>query len=182
MKNVFYLVILLCLSSCLGTKEVSNKNTSTAQSDKSEINTDKKTETNTNKAIDDKFNIPLRSNDENVNQAIRDAFRDFGYNKQSGSNSTQMVFDPDAMAFKIANYIGETQDKNEASVKDSKVERSFEQTTDEYFSKKIALIPWWLYAIGILYFAPKVIEGVTSIYNPVAGVIKKIKNSKNPET
>lgn len=172
----FAIIISLFFSSCLGSKSVSEKNSVTKQSDKTEINTDKKSETNTNKAIDDKFNIPVRSNDENVNKAIRDAFRDWGYNKQSGSNATNMTFDPDAMAFKIANYIGETQDKSESTTKDTKVEKSFEQTTDEYLSKKISLIPWWVYVIGILYFLPKIIEGVTAIYNPVMAAYGKFKS------
>lgn len=178
-RLVVILIVCSFLGSCLGAKSTSEKNSTTKQSDKTEISSDKKSETNTNKAIDDKFNIPLRSNDENVNKAIREAFRDFGYNKQSGSNATQMIFDPDAMAFKIANYIGQTQDKTETSSKDTKIEKSFEQTTDEYFSKKIALIPWWVYVIAVLYFVPKLIDGVSAIYNPLAVVVSKIK--RKPE-
>ncbi|MGV3695490.1 hypothetical protein [Flavobacterium sp.] len=175
MKNIIYILIAICFSSCLGTKEISKTDTNTKQSDKTEINNDKKSEVNTNQAIDDKFNIPVRSNDEAVNEAIRKAFRDFGYNKQSGSNSTNMTFDPDLMAFKIANYIGETQNKTDTSTSDTKIEKSFEQITDEYLSKKMKLIPWWVYVIVGLYFLPKIIEGVTAIVNPVSSLVVKLK-------
>ena len=74
--------------------------------------------------------------------------------------------------------IGETiNEKTKVSEKE-KTEKSFEQTTDEYISKKIAAIPWWLYLIGFLYFAPRLIQGVSAIINPVSALITKI-NTKN---
>lgn len=169
------LVLVLTTIGCAGTKTSSEKNSVTKESDKTEINNDKKSETNVNKAIDDRFNINVKTDNEAVNEAIKKAFRDFGYNKQSGSNSTQMTFDPDLMAFKIANYIGQTQDKSESSVSDTKIEKSFEEKTDEYFSKKISQMPWWLWLIAAIYFLPKLIECVSVIMNPLSGLLEKFK-------
>lgn len=168
--------LFLAITSCAGVRTTSEKNSETKTSDHSEKTSDKTADTKTNREINDNFGVPIRSNDEAVNKAVRDAFRDFNFNKQSGTNSTQIIFDEEAMAFKIANIIGETQDKNTSSVSESKSDKSFEQTTDEYFSKKISQIPWWLWLAIAVYFMPKIVEGVSAIYNPLSLVVKKFTN------
>ncbi|MBC5835821.1 hypothetical protein G6N05_05425 [Flavobacterium sp. F372] len=175
LKSIIFFGLFLALSSCTGTKKISEKNSETKIKELSEKTTDKVSDTKTNKEINDNISVPLRSNNEEVNKAIRDAFRDFNFNKQSGTNSTQFIFDEEAMAFKIANIIGATQDKNTSSVIDTKTDKSFEQTTDEYFSKKISQIPWWLWVVAIIYLMPRIVEGVSAIYNPFSLLIKKIK-------
>jgi len=80
------------------------------------------------------------------------------------------------MALLIANIIGETKDTKEITTTNTLIEKSFEQKSDEYFSKKVQQIPWWLYAIAAVYLLPKIIEVVSLIYAPISGLLKFKKN------
>jgi hypothetical protein len=175
-KFLFISGLFLAITSCTGMRTTTSKNSDTKTTELNEKNTDKTADTKTNREINENFGVPVRTNDEAVNKAVRDALRDFNFSKQSGTNSTQIIFDEEAMAFKIANIIGETQDKNTSSVSETKSEKTFEQTTDEYFSKKVSQIPWWLWLIVAIYFMPRIVEGVTSIINPLSLVVKKFSN------
>lgn len=168
-----FLLFLLSLASCSTLKkEVDSKEINRVE--KNSLNVVKSDTIQKNRAIDDKIVVNVKTPDEAINAAIRNAFKDFAYSKESGSNSTNMTFDPDQMAFKIANYIGETQDKTSSSNTDTSKEVTIEERADRYIERRIKSLPWWVYIIGVLYFAPKLIEGISSFINPISTIVKRI--------
>lgn len=172
----FFLLFLLSLASCSTLKkEVENKETNRVENNS--LNTESTEKTEKNRAIDDKIVVNVKTPDEAINSAIRNAFKDFSYSKESGTNSTNMTFDPDLMAFRIANYIGETQDKQTSSLVEKSKELSIEERADRYIEKRLKSLPWWVYVIGVIYFGPKLMTGIGSILNPLGLVISRFRKS-----
>lgn len=169
------IVILLCflLTGCLGTKKTTEKSQTTTQKEQSSEVKESTKETNTNRAINENFGISLKTGDSLVNARIRQALRDFKYSNSSGANSTELRFDEESMALLIANIIGETKDEKELTNNSLVVQKTFEQTTDEYIKTKISQIPWWGYVIVGLLVVPKLIEGFGFFTNPLLKLIRK---------
>ena len=174
-------LVFLMLTSCLGTKQTTEKNSVSNTTENKQVDNTKQTDIATNRPIDDKFNIPIRSNDEAVNTAIRNAFRDFGYTKQSGTNSTQMSFDPDAMAFKIANYIGQTQDKSTVVKTDNTSTKTSNTVKEDAFYKKIQVIPWYIYVAAAIFFLPNILKIISPAYAIIQKVISDLKTRHNTD-
>lgn len=166
MKKFILLLAVLLMTGCMGTKIVSDKSTVTKSLENTDTKHDTQKETKINKGINAQSGISLKTGDSLVNTRIREAMRNYNYSNQSGSNSTNVKFDEASMALLIANIVGETSDTKETDTKTTIKEKTFEQQTDEYLSKKMVAVPWWLWAIGIMMFLPKAIDFVVAIIHP----------------
>lgn len=167
-------ICVLSLQSC-GTSKESVSKSQTKQTELTETKKDSSQVIERNKAINNEYSIPLRTADSLTNERIRQALSNFKAGAKSGSNSTNIRFDEDLLALKIASKIGETESKTTNTNTDTNTETSFEQQTDEYIEKKIKSIPWWIYAIGIFYFAPGIISRFQMIFNPLSNLLRKNK-------
>jgi hypothetical protein len=166
MKKFILLLAVLLMTGCMGTKSVSDKSTVTKSLRNTDTKHDTQKETKINKGINAQSGISLKTGDSLVNTRIREAMRNYNYSNQSGSNSTNVKFDEASMALLIANIVGETSDTKETDTKTTIKEKTFEQQTDEYLSKKMVAIPWWLWAIGVMMFLPKAIDLAVAIIHP----------------
>ncbi len=170
MKKLLIFGVVLMMASCLGTKKVLEKTNSLVEKEKIETRSDStKTET-INRVIDDEYTIPLATNDSLVNARIREALANFSAGKSSGTNSTRIYFDEDAMAFKIASIIGETRDLESSSSNEILIEKTTEEVVTEYAKTIKKMIPWWLYVVAAFFLLPHVVK-VLSIFNPVVGLV-----------
>jgi len=160
-------------SSCTTTKKTTETSSKTKKSVLTETKTDSTNVIKKNQKIDNEYTIPLRTADSLTNARIREALRNFQAGARSGNNSTNVVFDEDALAFKIASIVGETTSEKTTTNTDTNTEKSFEQKTDEYIEKKIKRIPWWFYALIGFWFLPQIIERLQFIINPLSAIIKK---------
>lgn len=168
------IAVAITACSCLGTKKVTETNSKTVQTESLSHISDKQETTAVNRAINENTGISLKTGDSLVDARIRQALRNFNFQKSSGTNSTSVRFDDATMSLLLANIIGETADKSVKEVDRKETERSFEQETDSYIFKKMSQIPWWVYVIAGLYFLPKIIDVAKIIFIPFAGMIAKI--------
>ncbi|WP_416440456.1 hypothetical protein ACH3O9_11290 [Leeuwenhoekiella sp. A16] len=171
-RNILYLLLVLAwlmTGSCVGSKKTFDRNAVKNSSEKISEKNDSVRDTRVNQAINDNFTIPLGTADELVNARIREALANFKAGKQSGSNSTSVYFDEDALAFKIANMIGETKDTNTEVNSNKTTERTDEERVIEASKKIFKVIPWWVYAIAIWFLLPRILQTV-AIFVPQVGV------------
>lgn len=172
MKILTLLFVAALMMGCMGTKSISDKSVVTKSTENTDTKHVTQKETQINKGIDTQQGISLKTNDPVVNARILEALRNLNYSNKSGSNSTNVKFDEASMALLIANIVGETKDIKETDTKSTIIEKTFEEQTDEYFSKKITAMPWWIWAIAGLFFLPKIVE-IANLIIP----IKKIQSA-----
>ncbi len=165
-------LLVLTISSCRSVKSVSRTNKQTKVTEKKEVTTDSTNVVERNREINNEYVIPLKTADSLTNKRIKQVLANFKAGVKSGSNSTRIVFDEDALAFKIAAIVGETQNQTISAGSEVKTEKSFEENTDEYISKKIRSIPWWFYALIVFWFFPQILQRVKTIINPLSGLFK----------
>jgi signal recognition particle GTPase len=184
MKKYLALIIAFSFIGCGTMKTNSEKNKSTKETNLSEKSKDSSHITEKNKAINDKSVIPVQKSDTGnrdfdaeVNRAVDRILASLNHQKSSGDNGYELYYDLIKRELQFRATIGETSNTKEKVKEKEKTEKSFEQKTDEYLSKKISQIPWWLYLIAIIYFAPKLIEGITAFTNPVLGILSRIKKA-----
>ena len=185
MKNLFYIVILIIFTGCLGSKTTAEKSSEIKEVDKSEITNDKTSETEVNKAIDDQVTTKVVDSGDPLLDAKIDAIlSSLNTSKSSGDNSYKWYYDEKLRELRAEFQIGETESKAEAEITETIVEKSFEQKQDEYFKKKITALPWWAYIILIVlawpYIKPLVmmILGPTNIISSVSNIIKPKNDNK----
>ena len=171
MKKLILFGVVLMMASCLGTKKVLEKSNTSVEKEKIETHSDStKTET-INRVIDDEYTIPLATNDSLVNVRIREALANFSAGKSSGTNSTRIYFDEDAMAFKIASIIGETRDSESSASNEKLVEKTTEETIIEFAETIKRMAPWWLWVVVAFFLLPHAVKTL-SIFNPVVGLVR----------
>lgn len=182
MRTIKITLILLVLvtSSCSTLKTEAEKNTKTKETNLSEKSKETSLETEKSKAINDKSVIPVQNSDTGnrdfdaeVNRAVDRILASLNHQKSSGDNGYELYYDLIKRELQFRATIGETSNSKEKVAEKEKTEKSFEQTTDEYLSKKVKQIPWWIYVLLILYFAPKILEGVAAFANPIIRLINK---------
>ncbi|MFD0862487.1 hypothetical protein ACFQ1M_09735 [Sungkyunkwania multivorans] len=173
MRTTLYILLPFLLIGCLGTKKTTERSNVTRQTEKSEMLRDSSRTKSINRAIDNEYMIPLKSTDSLVNELVREAFSNFSAGARSGSNSTRIVFDEDALAFKIASIVGETSDIETTTTTETKMERSFEQILIENTKKVIRMIPMWVWVALLLWFAPQIMSRIRLLVNPLIGILKK---------
>ena len=170
MKKLIIFGVVLMMASCLGTKKVLEKTNSSVEKEKTETHSDSTRTETINRVIDDEYTIPLATNDSLVNVRIREALTNFSAGKSSGTNSTRIYFDEDAMAFKIASIIGETSDLESSSSNEVLIEKTTEQIVTEYAKTIKKMIPWWLYLVAIFFLLPHIIK-ILGVFSPVVGLV-----------
>lgn len=178
-----YVIILLAatmFASCLGTKHFSEKNSTAISKEKSEKERDSIFESRINKAINDAIitRIPsAKTSDEAFNKAVNAAVDEIllklNMKKQSGDNSYELYYDLIKRELQFRAEIGETSSTKTDVKESAETEKSFEQTTDEYISKKVNAVPWWIWLLAVLWFLPQIIDRVQLIISPVRGLLKK---------
>lgn len=180
MKRIFLICLTSLLFSCAGTHKVTEKTSTTNSKENTEIVKDSTLNSEINKKIDDAVNlIVTRSNTSDaefnkaVDRAVDDILSKLNMTKQSGDNSYSLMYDKVKRELLLQMQVGETKSTSQTVNKSEKIEKSFEQVTDEYFSKKINMIPWWVWVAGAIWFLPKIIERVMLIVNPIRAMIKK---------
>ena len=182
----FVITVLSVCSSCLGSKSVSEKSSETKQVDTSEITNDKTSETKVNKAIDDEIKTTVQpSGDPVLDAKIGAILLGLNTSKSSGDNSYKWYYDSKLRELRAEFQIGQTEDTKEEEIKETVVEKSFEENTDEYFKKKITALPWWAYLIVAFFAWPYIkpfvmmILGPTNIISSVGNIIKPKNDNKD---
>lgn len=173
MKKIILLTLFLLISSCLGTKRTLEAEHIVSEKEKTVIVSDSTKKEVISGAIKDEYTISLATSDSLVNTRIREALRNFASGKQSGSNSTRIYFDEDAMALKIFNMIAETKDTETTASNQIVIEKTKEELISEYAETIKKIIPWWIYVIGIALLIPHLVK-IIEMLNPVFGVVRKI--------
>ncbi len=174
-----FLFILLWMTSC-ATKKTVEKTSVTKDVSSTTVTKDSSKISEINRKIDDAMRLLVtKSNsgdaefDRKVNLAVDEILAKINLQKTSGNNSFSIDYDRITRELRVNAQVGETKDEVIATNKDSKVEKSFEQTTDEYISKKVSSIPWWIYLIVVVWFLPQIISRIMLITNPVMGLIRR---------
>jgi len=186
MKNLFYIIILVIFTNCLGSKTVSESSIATKEVDKSEKVKDSVSTKDTNKAIDDKIVTPVPQTGNAEMDARFDALLSaMNTSKSSGDNSYKRYYDQKTRElieeFKIGETSSEKTDVNESE----KIEKTFEEQQNEYFKKKITTMPWYLWLALFIFLWPTIwkflkpiIQVATGPANIVTGVSNLIKPKK----
>lgn len=175
MKNILILFILLTFSSCLGTKKTTERNKELVKTEISNSVKDSVSIKEVSKAINDNVAVSLRTNNKVVDSIIKERLKGFVSRKTSGSNSYSAKFDYDRMVLDIASIIGETSSNTTNTSLNTKTQKTVSETTDEYIKEIKNRIPWWIYVVALIYFLPKLIEGVNTVANPISLLFKKFK-------
>ena len=164
MKKYIIILLILC-SSCLGSKKVAEKSTATNTKEVTSIKNDSISSVATNREIKDRIivNVPEASNEE-TKKLLDAVLKQLNTSKSSGTNSYVSTYDEETRRLVIDYIIGQTQDKETNSKKEETSEKTFEQQTDEYISKKISTIPWWVYVIVFLYFLKPILNIVSAFF------------------
>lgn len=173
MKNIALILILVLLSSCLGTKKtVENKNDKTSV-EKSENTSSTKTETETSKPITDQIiiNVPESDNVE-VMQMFEKLLRNLNTSKTSGSNSYSLRFDEELRQLVADIQIAQTKNEKVSELNSSVSEKSFDQTVSETSVKVVKLIPWWVWVLFGVVALPNIINALKLLINPLKAFIK----------
>lgn len=178
--NIIFLLLVLVTSSCSTLKTEAEKNRETKETKLSEKSKETSLETEKSKAINDKSVIPVQNSDTGnrdfdaeVNRAVDRILAGLNHQKSSGDNGYELYYDLIKRELQFRATIGETSNSKEKVAEKENTEISFEQKTDQYLSKKIRQIPWWIYLLAALYFAPKILEGVAAFTNPIIRLINK---------
>ena len=183
MKNILFILIFISLTSCLGVKKLVEKKSISNETEKTQVIKDSISDREINREINNEYTIPLKSTDSLVNNRIREALQNFQAGAKSGGNSTRIVFDEDALAFKIASIVGQTQNTNTSTNKDTKVEKSTEEVVVETSKKIIKRIPFWIWLVVGLWFLPQIVSRLQILINPLSNLLNtQIKKRFNSDS
>lgn len=173
------LILLILFTSCLGTKKVTETNKETTQIEKTEIKKDSVSSEVVNKKIDDAITIEVPVSDPEVDAKIDEILSKLNMSKSSGDNSYRFYYDAQLRELRAEFEIGETKDKEVVKSSEIVSEKSFEERTDEYISKKIKIIPWWGWLV-LVFLLRKYIVGFIGIFIPGVKGIKTVQDLLNP--
>ena len=88
---------------------------------------------------------------------------------------TRIIFDANALALKIASFVGETQNTNTATNNETKIEKTDEERIVEISKKVYKMIPWWIWVVAIVWFLPVIIDRLSFLIGPLAPFIQRRK-------
>ena len=166
---VLLTVFIGSLSSCstlgkIAKKETVTNATEVVKTDNKEIST-----TRTSEAIQDRviINVPESDNKELMDM-FNSMMKQMNISKSSGSNSYNSKYNEELKQWVIDFTVAQTLNKEKEKVTDTKSEKTFEQSVDEYIKKIV--IPWWVYAIAFVLLYPN----IEKIFTTVFGLIKRI--------
>ena len=174
----FFLVLTIC--SCRAAKVVKKSVKETIATEKKEVKKDSISVIAINKPINDVLTIPVvKSNTNNkardsvINTKVDEILSRLNTAKKSGKNNYKLYYDLEKRLINLQTSIGETKDTAVHTKREETTQKTFEQKTDEYISKKINRIPIWIYALVIFWFFPQIFQRVKKIINPIASILKK---------
>lgn len=169
-KLLIISTLFISLFSCTGAKKIFQKNSSTKETTTEKTDSISKVETSL--PIQDRIvvNIPETDNSE-INMMFTELLRRLNTSKTSGSNSYNLKFDEETKQL-IAD-IKVAASKVSETKTNSQTEKSFEQKTDEYISKKISQIPFLVWLGLIFWFLPQILSRLQLIISPISGFIKR---------
>lgn len=168
--KIYVLILALAVLSACSSKKETVKNNQT----KEEVKKDSISKKEVNKAIDNTYQIPLRSGNKEVDEKIARALENFRAGANSGSNSTNITFDKELMSLLVQSKIGETSsEKTETSN-----EKTFEQKQDEYFRHKIRALPWYIWFLLVVLGLVLCLSIYTQLQTPILKIIGLFKRKK----
>lgn len=142
-----YIVIVLLLSSCLGTKFIK---------DATRISNNKEQEETTiyrTPGLKQRNVIELPGN-------LASEIADFNRTMTSQNGKAKASVRKKGAKIYIENIIPGNTDTTTVS------NRTFEETTTENTKKVIRLIPWWIWLLLVVFFLPRIVEVVSLIAKP----------------
>lgn len=173
MKKLILIGCLFIFSCGVLKKE---KSTTTVQTEKTETKKDSTTNVKVNKAINDKVTTNVQPSGDPVLDAKIDAIlSNLNTTKSSGDNSYRFYYDAKLRELKAEFAVAKTQDS--VATTNSKTEKSFEESVDEYVKKIV--VPWWMYLIGIILIFPY-IKGVLFFFMPQLRGLKTMRDVITP--
>ncbi len=176
MKKLILLFLVVITTSCLGSKKVLESNKETNTKEKTEVKKDSVSNTTTNAEIKDRIviNVPETDNTE-LMEMFNSLLHRLNTSKTSGSNSYQMRYDEETKQLIADIKVAATKFQDTKVTSDTTKEKSFEEKTDDYISKKIKTIPWWLYGIAA-FLMRKHILAILSFFIPGIRQVKTIND------
>lgn len=175
----FIFIAFLFLTSCLGTKSVSEKTADTKSVEKTKIKNDSVSSETVNKGINDQIIVEVPVSDPAIDAKINEVLRKLNTQKSSGDNSYKLYFDEELRQIRAEFEVAETRNKEVATNSQASTEKTFEQTITENTKKVIRMIPWWGWVI-IAFLLRKQIIGIIAIFIPQVKGIKTIADLLTP--
>lgn len=180
MKKIIIVFILVTFTSCLGSKKITEKNNKSVKNEITVSNKDSVSNTNTkiNKGVKDKIIIDVASSGSTeCDDKIDEILKKLNTSKISGGNSYKSRYDAETRQLLVDFIIAQTEDKEKTLDTNSEFqsEKSLEEKTSENINKVIKVVPWWLWAILIFWFAPQIIEKLQLILNPLSILTNRVK-------
>ena len=180
---IVFMLLVSTLISCslmnLGSKKVTETNKETTLIEKTEIKKDSTSIEIVSKKIDDSIIIEVPVSDPEVDAKIDEILSKLNMSKSSGDNSYRFYYDSKLRELRAEFEIGETKDSEVIKSEETVSEMSFTEKTDEYISKKIKTLPWWIWLIGI-WLIRKHIINIIGIFVPGVKGIKTVQDLLNP--
>ena len=180
MKKIAFILIFISLNSCLGVRKIVEKKTISKEIEKTDLKTDSVNLLVKNNPINDKIDISVpesKTPDLDFNKAVNDRVDEIlsklNTSKTSGDNSYKLYYNLLKRQLNFEANIGETLNEKTNVSSEKTSEKSFEQQTDEYISKKVSRIPWWLYVIAAVWFGPIIVNKIKFFTDPLAMLLKK---------
>lgn len=180
--KIYYLIILFTLTSCLGSKKVSEKT-----SDKSVVEKTKQdsvAKETINKGIDDKATFKVAESntgdvdfDKRVNDAVTNVLRSINFQKSSGDNSYQLYYNEKLRQLEAQVQVGQTSNKEVSTNKESDKEKT--ESTTESYKKVVRMVPWWGWLV-VVWLLRKHIISVIAVFFPGVRGIKTVGDLFNP--
>ncbi len=180
---IVFVLLFSTLQGCslmnLGSKKVTETNKETSLIEKTEIKKDSfKTEI-VSKRIDDAITIEVPVSDPEIDAKIDEILSKLNMSKSSGDNSYRFYYDSKLRELRAEFEIGETKDSEIIKSEETISEKSLTEKTEEYISKKIKTLPWWIWLIGI-WLIRKHIINIIGIFVPGVKGIKTVQDLLNP--
>jgi hypothetical protein len=187
--------ILFFATSCsvfnLGKKKQSEKETTSKNSEISDVKKDstnvifkdKKEVTEKTSPIQKSNSVSLKTADSLTNVKINQALKNFRFYDRSGGNSVSAKYDEKTMQLLIEAFVAGTVNKETNTDSEQKTatnqtsisEKTTEEIIEETSSTVIKMLPWWVWLIGVVYFAPIIIDRVGFLISPLKGLVNNIR-------
>jgi len=149
---------------CLGTKKITESDTKTTEKvDISDVKTEKVEKSG---AIRDDLtiNVPESTSPE-VTRELIDLMRRMNTSKSSGNNNYQFYYDEELRALKLRVQIAETQNREIDKIKETVIEKTFEESLNEYIKKIV--VPWWAYGVILFLLRKEVFWLLKTLFPPL---------------
>jgi len=185
MKYFALLLIVLC-TSCLGTKKISEKTSAKSTTETTAVKQDSVAKETVNKGIDDTATFKVaQSNtgdadfDARVNAAVANVLRSINFQKSSGDNSYQLMYNERLNQLEARMQVGETRNTALETHKDVSNEKASTEESTDTSKKVINQIRGWGWVVAFVFFFKNIMGVVGNIYPPARG-IESIADLFNP--